>query len=475
MSTITTPALTTHWPPPDPATWRSVPTSAALPVDPARVQALLDSEWERFAATTGGSAAHHVRAAGSLPLGVPSSFQHWDPYPIAIESGKGAWLKDVDGRPLLDLSMGFGAMLVGHLNPSVVAAVTLALETGTLFVTPSPSATEVAERFQRRFGLDLVRFTNSGTEATMYAVRTARAYTHRHAIVKIEGGYHGGYDGLAVSVKPAVAEAGPEGFPIPVVPFDVEAGTVHVVPYNNLERLVEILSAHSDQIAAVVMEPVLENISIVVPDAGYLAGVRAACDAHGVLLVFDEVKTGLTAGYGGASQRLGVTPDLVCLAKSIGGGLPLAAFGGRAEVMAAVTDGRMPHFGTYNGNPLVMAAAAAVDDICTAEALAAAELVNEGALRAVDEIILRHELPAHTVGFGVKGAITWSTTPVRTYRDYKRTDFGAAELSWLWGVNRGILTPPGLDEQWLVSLAHTAADMQLMVDGFDELAQALRA
>ena len=223
------------------------------------------------------------------------------------------------------------------------------------------------------------------------------------------------------------------------------------------------------------MEPVLENISIVVPDEGYLAGVRALCDALGVLLVFDEVKTGLTAGYAGASQRLGVTPDLVTLAKSIGGGLPLAAFGGRSEVMATVTDGRMPHFGTYNGNPLVMAAAAAVDEICTVSALASAEALNESALRSIDAIIATHELPAHTVGFGVKGAITWSAVPVRNYRDYKRTDFGAAELSWLWGVNRGILTPPGLDEQWLVSLAHTDADLALMVEAFEELAQALRA
>ena len=142
--------------------------------------------------------------------------------------------------------------------------------------------------------------------------------------------------------------------------------------------------------------------------------------------------------------------------------------------MATVTDNRMPHFGTYNGNPLVMAAAGAVDDICTVEVLAAAQALNESALSAIDEIIVTHELPAHTVGFGVKGAITWSTVPVRNYRDYKRTDFGAAELSWLWGVNRGILTPPGLDEQWLVSLAHTDADMALMVDAFGELAQALR-
>jgi len=459
----------------DPATWRHVPTSST-PVDPDRVAALTAAEWERFAASTPASAEHNVRASRSLPLGVTSSFQHWDPYPISIASARGAWLTDVDDRQVLDLSMGFGAMLVGHLNPVIVARVTEALEkTGTLFVTPSPTATEVAERFQQRFSLDRLRFTNSGTEATMYAVRTARAVTGRKAILKIEGGYHGGYDALSVSVKPGVDEAGPEDAPIPVTPFDVEAGTVYVVPYNDLERLRELLAAHASEIAAVVMEPVLENIGIVLPDAGYLTGVRAACDEHDVLLVFDEVKTGLTAGYAGASRRLGVTPDLVTLAKSIGGGLPLAAFGGRAEVMAAVTDGRMAHFGTYNGNPLVMAAAAAVDEVCTEEALAAAEELNDGALRDLDELIGRYELPAHTVGFGVKGAVTWSSTPVRNYRDYKRTDFTVAELSWLWGVNRGILTPPGLDEQWLVSLAHTEADMGLLVAEFEELAEALRA
>jgi glutamate-1-semialdehyde 2,1-aminomutase len=461
------------WPAHDPATYRVVPAGAA-PLDPARVASLLAAEWERFEAQTPGSGAHHARAVASLPLGVTSSFQYWDPYPVAITSAKGAWLTDVDGRALLDLSMGFGAMLAGHLNPAVVAAVGRALETGTLFVTPSPSATEAAERFQRRFSLDQLRFTNSGTEATMYAVRTARAFTGRKAIVKIEGGYHGGYDALQVSVKPAVADAGPEATPTPVTPFEVEAGTVHVVPFNDLPRLEQIFTDHGSQIACVFMEPVLENVGIVVPDQGYLAGVRQLCDSNGALLVFDEVKTGLTAGPAGAAQRLGVTPDLICLAKSIGGGLPLAAFGGRAEVMACVGDDRMPHFGTYNGNPLVMAAAVAIDEIATPAALAAAEQLNVDSLEAMNAIIGEHELPAHTVGLGVKGAVTWSTTPVRNYRDYKRTDFGAAELSWLWGVNRGILTPPGLDEQWLVSLAHTKDDMDLLVGDFSELASALR-
>lgn len=464
---------TAGWPPNDPQTWRSLPMSYE-PLNHDRVASLMQAEWDRFTSTTAGSAAHHARAVKPLPLGVASSFQHWDPHPIAITSAKGAWLTDVDGRQLLDLSMGFGALLVGHLNPQVVAAVTAALDTGTLFVTPSPTTTEVAEMFQRRFALDMVRFANSGTEATMYAVKAARAFTGKRGIIKIEGGYHGGYDALSVSVKPDVEAAGPEDAPVPVTPFEVEAGIVHVVPYNDIARLQAILADHADEIAAVVMEPVLENISIVLPDEGYLAAVRQACDDNGVLLVFDEVKTGLTAGYAGASQRLGIKPDLIALAKSIGGGLPLAAFGGRGDIMNEITEGRMWHFGTYNGNPLTMAAAAATDEVCTHEALDRAEEINDNALRAIDELIAKFQLPAHTVGFGVKGAVTWSPAPVRNYRDYKRTDFEAAELSWLWGVNRGILTPPGLDEQWLVSLAHTDADMALLVEAFEELAVALR-
>jgi glutamate-1-semialdehyde 2,1-aminomutase len=472
---MTATATPTTWPSHDPGTHRWLP-ERSTPVPAERVQQLLAAEWERFTSGTAASGEHNVRASRTLPLGVTSSFQHWEPYPISIQSARGAWLTDMDGRQLLDLSMGFGAMLVGHLNPVVVEHVERALhETGTLFVTPSPQATEMSERFCERFGVDMLRFTNSGTESLMYAIRVARAYTHRKAIVKIEGGYHGGYDGLQVSVKPALADIGPADAPIGDVPFDVEAGTVHVVSYNDLPMLERILAQHGSDVAAMVVEPVIENLAIVVPDEGYLAGVRALCDQYGVVLIFDEVKTGLTAGPAGAAQRLGVEPDLITLAKSIGGGLPLAAFGGKRDIMEVVVDGRMAHFGTYNGSPLVMAAARAVDEICTPESLDAAEAINLRAMASLGQIIEKYELPAHTVGLGVKGCVTWSTTPVRNYRDYKATDFGVAELSWLWGVNRQVLTPPGLDEQWLVSLAHTDDDMAHLVGEFTELARALRA
>ena len=450
-------------------------SSNPQPLSDSRVDQLLAQEWERFKSSTLGSEMEYEISKNIMPLGVVSSFQHWDPYPIAIKSAKGAWMTDVDGRELLDLSMGFGAMLAGHLNPVVVEETKLALETGTLFVTPSPISRDAAERICKRFSIDLVRFANSGTEATMYAVRTAKAYNGKNAIVKVEGGYHGSYDPLTVSAKPSLDKAGPADNPTPVAPEGSNPGTVYVVPFNDLAALERTFKAHSDEIACFIVEPVLENLAIVLPDEGYLQSVRELCDTYKIVLIFDEVKTGLTAGPHGAAQRIGVKPDLIALAKSIGGGLPLAAFGGKREIMQAVVDNRMAHFGTFNGNPLAMAGVRAIDKICTPEALAAAEALNMQALSRISEIIDEYQLPAHTVGFGIKGCITWSLEPVRNYRDYKATDFKVAELSWLWSLNRGIITPPGLDEQWLISLAHGQREIDILVEDFRELAAALRA
>jgi glutamate-1-semialdehyde 2,1-aminomutase len=371
--------------------------------------------------------------------------------------------------------MGFGAMLAGHLNPVVVEETKAALDTGMLFVTPSPISTDAAERICRRFGIDQVRFTNSGTESTMYAVRVARSASGKSDIVKVEGGYHGSYDPFVVSAKPSLEKAGDAEEPTPVADSNLVAGNVFVVPYNNPDALERIFEKHSKTISCFIVEPVLENIGIVLPDAGYLERVRELCDQYGIILIFDEVKTGLTAGHQGAAQRLGVQPDLITLAKSIGGGLTLAAFGGKKKYMDFVSNGKMAHFGTFNGNPLAMAGIRAVDKICTAETLAAAEAFNQQALDRITEIIEEFQLPAHTVGFGVKGCITWSVAPVRNYRDYKATDFAVAELSWLWSLNRGIITPPGLDEQWLISLAHGQKEIDILVEDFRSLAVALRS
>jgi len=439
------------------------------------VKELIAQEWERFTKETGGSGRESAIAQKSVPMGVTSSFQYWDPYPISIVSADGAYMTDVDGRKLLDLSMGFGAMLAGHLNPVVVEEINVALKQGMLFVTPSPISRDAAERLCKRFNVDQVRFANSGTEATMYAIRVAKAFTNKNAIVKMEGGYHGSHDSLTVSAKPALSEAGPADAPIAVPTAGTNPGTVHVVPFNDLDAVKNVFAQHSADIACLIVEPVLENLGIVLPDAGYLQGLRDLCDEFDIVLIFDEVKTGLTAGPQGAAARIGVTPDLICLAKSIGGGIPLAAFGGKKKYMDAVTDGRMAHFGTFNGNPLAMAGVRALDRIATPEALGRAEALNYQALDRIMEIINQYQLPAHTVGFGVKGCVTWSPEPVRNYRDYKATDFEIAELGWLWSLNRGIITPPGLDEQWLISLAHTQVEIDKLVEDFRELAAALRA
>ena len=456
------------------STFRHVPASSK-PVSPERVAQVLADEWKLFTKNTSGSAAESERAFASLPLGVTSSFQHWDPYPISIASAEGAWMTDVDGRKLLDLSMGFGAMLAGHLNPIVVEEIQTSLRQGMLFVTPSPTSTDAAELICKRFGIDQVRFTNSGTESTMYAVRVARSATKKMGILKVEGGYHGSYDPFVVSSKPPLDKIGNPEKPKAYIDSNLVPGDIYVIPFNNLVALEKMFKKNAKKIACFIVEPVLENLAIVLPDAGYLEGVRALCDKYNVVLIFDEVKTGLTAGPKGAAARLGVKPDLITLAKSIGGGLPLAAFGGKKKYMDYVTNGKMAHFGTFNGNPLAMAGIRAIDRICTDEAMAKAEAFNMQALDRISAIIDEFELPAHTVGFGVKGCVTWSTKPVRNYRDYKATDFGIAEAHWLFSLNRGIITPPGLDEQWLISLAHGQAEIDLLVEDFHEFAIALRA
>lgn len=245
-----------------------------------------------------------------------------------------------------------------------------------------------------------------------------------------------------------------------------------VVPYNNLESLEAALSRRD--VAAFILEPVMENIGICLPDPGYLEGVRELCDQYGTILIFDEVKTGITAGWRGATGYFGVQPDLISLGKSIGGGYPLGAFGGRQELMDLITTGDVLHLGTYNGNPLVMTAAhATLRDVCTYEATEKAVQMNRKALDGCDAIILENSLPAHTVQLGAKGCITWSSTRVRNYRDYKRTNFDIAYAQWMFGINRGILLPPGLDEQWLISVMHTEEDCALLVRVFDQFVKEL--
>jgi glutamate-1-semialdehyde 2,1-aminomutase len=436
-----------------------------------RAKAITTREMEVYARRTVASQRATARARRVMPAGVPSSFQAYDPHPIVVRHAAGSRMTDVDGNVYVDYDMGFGALFTGHMHPAVRRAVTEQLDSGTLYVTPCELDAEFGELLAERFGLPMWRPTNSGTEATMDAIRLARGATGRSKIVKVEGGYHGHHDEVMISTKPPLALAGPAGAPLPVpASKGITPGTldeVVVVPFNDPDALERALA--DDDVACFIVEPVMENIGICMPLPGYLEAVREITRRHGTLLIFDEVKTGITAGYGGATNEFGVTPDLVCLAKSIGGGFPVGAFGGAAEYMDLITRGEVLHLGTYNGNPLVMAAArATLAEACTRENVAATVERNTRLVQACQGVIDGSGIPAHTVQFGAKGCITWSTTPVRNYRDYKNTDFDLAFAQWIHGINRGVMLPPGLDDQWLISLMHDEADAMRCADVFEE-------
>ena len=443
-----------------------------------RAKDITKRELATYAERTAGSQKANARARKVLPLGVPSSFQAYDPYPIVIASADGPNMVDVDGNTYTDYDMGFGALFVGHRHPAVLRALDAQIAQGTLFVNPCESNAEVAEMLAARYQLPMWRFTNSGTEATMDALRVARAATGRHKICKVEGGYHGHHDEVMVSMKPALHLAGPADAPNSVpasagITPGVVADTV-VVPYNDVVALERVLA--TGEIAAFIVEPAMENIGICLPQPGFLQKVRELTTKYGTLLVFDEVKTGITAGWGGASGFVGVQPDLVALAKSIGGGLPLGAFGGKQEYMDEITEGRVVHLGTYNGNPLCMAAARAVlAEICTHEETQATIARNAALIAELDSIIDGAGLPAHTVQFGAKGCVTWAEEPIRNYRDYKATDFDLAFAQWIHGINRGILLPPGLDEQWLISVMHEERDAMRYAEVFASFVDDLTA
>lgn len=443
-----------------------------------RARAITARELARYSERTRGSQVATERASKVLPLGVPSSFQAYQPHPIVVRSASGANMVDVDGNVYVDYDMGFGALFAGHVHPRVRQAVESQLDNGTLFVTPCELNADVAELLAARYGLPMWRFTNSGTEATMDAIRVARGVTGRDKIVKVEGGYHGHHDEVMVSMKPSLDEAGPADRPTPVPSTagitQAVLGDTIVIPYNDADALERVLRA--GDVACFIVEPVMENIGICMPQPGYLEEVRRITEKYGTLLIFDEVKTGITAGWSGATGALGVLPDLVSLAKSIGGGLPLGAFGGKQEYMDQITLGRVVHLGTYNGNPLCMAAAKAVlADVCTPEETDRVVARNTLLTDECARIVAMAELPAHTVQFGAKGCITWSPEPVRNYRDYKATDFDLAYAQWIHGINRGVLLPPGLDEQWLISVMHSDDDAMMYARVFAEFVDELLA
>jgi glutamate-1-semialdehyde 2,1-aminomutase len=451
-------------------------------IDRQRIKELTEREEARLNERTPRSNAMYQRAHKVLSGGVASSYQLRDPWPIYLEHGDGPRVWDVDGNEMFDFHNGFGSMIQGHAHPAIGRAVQERYARGTHFAAPTEDAIVVAEDLQRRFKLPRWRYTNSGSEATMDAIRIARAYAGRDTVMKIFGSYHGHHDTVMVSIGVEYDKIGdrenlaslPYGAGIP----DAVVQMTVAVPFNDapaMERRIERLTAEGRKPACVIMEAAMMNLGVVLPEPGYLEAVRDITRRHGIVLIFDEVKTGLCIAAGGAVERFGVEPDMVTMAKSLGGGLPTGAIGGTDEVMEVVEDGRVYQVGTYNGNPLGMAAArASLTEVLTPEAYVHLDRLNDRILAGCTAVIERYGLPGYAIGVGSKGCVTFSPQKIVDYETFKETqDAELADLAWLFNMNRGIFMTPGREEEWTLSVTHTDESVDRYVAVFEEMARDL--
>jgi glutamate-1-semialdehyde 2,1-aminomutase len=440
-----------------------------------------DAIVNRYIERTKKSRELHAEAKRLLPRGVSSNFRVVDPNPIFIESAIGATITDADGNRYTDFSNAFGAMLVGHAHPTIVKAIESQAKRGTLHAMPHRLEVSVARELKERFGQDQWRFANSGTEATMHAIRLARGYTGRPKVLKFEGGYHGAHDTVLVSNKPPLRLAGLRTRPRVVpwsdgIPEESYAHTL-VASFNDLKGVRALLEEHPNQVACVILEPIMMNMGVTEPLPDFLPGLRALCTELGVLLVFDEVKTGVKIARGGATEYFKVKPDITVLAKAIGGGMPLAAFGASAEIMEELNSLRVIHVGTYASNPITLAAAeATLKEVLTDEAYRRVFGLNKKLVDGYSALIREHNLPCYANGVGSMGTINFRKDVMRDYRDWAGVDRVASQAWYLAMLNEGVIPqPPGPDEQWTISVQHTEADIETHLKAFAKVAPLLKS
>jgi glutamate-1-semialdehyde 2,1-aminomutase len=452
---------------------------SALAVDATRLSRALAEEERRFAETTAGS--HHLYQSARQVLvgGVPSSYQLGDPWPLYLSHGNGPAVWDVDGTERIDYHAGFGAMVQGHAHPVLVREMQARYAQASHMAAPTEDAVLVAKALSERFRLPRWRFTSSGSEATADAIRIARAYTGRDAIVKAVGSYHGHHDAVLVGLGTDAAVDPISGMSRPAsagIPDAVAAQTL-AVPFNDapaLKRLLSALSLQDRPPACFILEPAF-MLGLANPEPGYLEAIRDITRQYGVVLIFDEVKTGLTIAAGGAAERYGVMPDMVTLAKALGAGLPSGAIGSTEEIMAVVESRRVLQAGTFNGNALTMAAArASLTDILTPAAYIQLERIGARIVAGCRAVLDEHGITGHAVSAGARGCVAVSAGPIRDHaslRDYEHR--GLMRLTWLHAVNRGIYVTPARPEQWTLSVAHTEKEADVYVEVFQDLVSVL--
>lgn len=425
--------------------------------------------WSSWEEATPTSRELFERASRVLPGGVLSPVRGvgaFDPYPIYMTRGEGAYLFDVDGNRYIDLVLGLGPIILGHNDPAVVAAVSEQIRQGSLFATCTPLEVEVAERICRMApGIDMVRFTNSGTESTMHAMRLARGFTGRSKILKFEGHFHGNHDQVLLNINPPFRSDGEAIEPFPVgrgIP-PAHYSTMILAPWNDIEAVAEAIERHRDDLAAVMLEPVMANKGFIPPEPGYLEALRELTSRHGILLIFDEVVTGFRLRPGGAQELFSIRADLTTYAKAMANGATIGAFGGRADIMALLGTTEVRHAGTYNGGLVPLAATGATLDRLSDEGGAVYRHLDDLGHRlrsGLRSLIERAGLAAIVQGEGSMMQLYFTSRErIRSYQDVRDLDGEAYRRFAIEMIGRGVLIHPDPYEHWFLSAAHTHEDI----------------
>ena len=433
----------------------------------------LRAETARYVASNSGSSAKHEEAKRWLPGGDTRNSIFWGPFPVYVSKAEGSTIVDVDGNERVDFINNMTTLILGHRHPEVIEALSEQLERGVSYPAPTPLVIEWGELMVERVpSVDKIRFVNSGTEATLNAIRAARAFSGKTLLAKCEGAYHGNHDAVQISVMPDVAAAGDEDSPESILMTKGmaprSADEIVIMPYNDLENAERIIREHADELAAVIVEPINGQCGMIPADPDFLNGLRELTAELGIILIFDEV-IAFRASRGGAQEYYGVTPDLTCFGKVIGGGLPVGAFGGREDIMSLWDPGapggpQVSHAGTFNGNPMTAAAGVATLRELTVDVyddLAEKGEYLRGRLR---DVISEMEAPMGVTGATSLFAIQCTSEVVRDYRSYDTNDSDLQDMVFIGMMNEGYLLSNRCAGN--VSAVHTYEELDGFVDAF---------
>lgn len=422
------------------------------------------------------TAALFDRAYASLVNGVSSGWRYWGrDDTIVLTGGKGGHVFDADGKRYIDFHMGFGPIILGHGDEHVSRAVADAVAGGTTFAFTQEREVMAAETVKQAVPwVEKLRFTNTGTEATMHAVRLARGFTGRDIVVKFEGTYHGAHDYVMYSTPGhGVETLGSPYRPVPVAMSSgmpsVIGGLVRTLGFNDLAAAERLFAHEGSRVAALIVEPMLGNAMGIEPEPGFLEGLRSLCDQHGAVLIFDEVKTGFRIAVGGAAEAYGVAPDLSTFAKAMGNGLPVAAIAGRGEVLEGWARGGIVQAGTYSGNAVSVAAAqATIERLLTGEPMAQIDSVGNALMEGTAKILAAKGVPSSVQGRPAMFGFFFGEQPPRDYRSAAGHDEHLYESLIMGMIRRGVMPSPEAHEPWFLAAAHSEEDVATTLQVFEE-------